>query len=268
MSNTSNRNEQFELLKSKANAEREKLNEPKYRAMFNNLLGRQKEIIMSLPNKGFNNEHYSAETKLLKKALALERESMIGGLVMGFAAFCSVRYAPRVLLRVLGGDQKIQALREAESKARQAPYAILRRTGALLIEGSFAFWAGWRGYHMTASSQSGAVYDDITKIPLCEGKSIVSDRICDEWTDLVNSKVPQSFWVNVDNPNAGLSDEPAWRAILNFSENCAKRKLYEQMLKKSKGLNDNDSICVPSPGVPENILELTKEESDLLLSRK
>lgn len=264
--NSSDQNEQFERLKSKAVADREKLNESKYRAMFTDVFTRHKDEILSISKTCFDNEQYSAETKLLKKALALERESMIGGLVMGFAAFVSVRFTPRVLLRVIGGEKKIRALRETETKAQNLPFALLRKTGALLLEGTFSFWAGWRGYHITASLQSGDVYDDITKIPLCEGKSIISDQVCREWIDLVHTKVPQSFWVNLDNPNGGLSDEPTWRAIINFSENCAKRKQYEQMLRKSKGLNDTDSVNVPSPGVPGNVLELTKEEADSFLS--
>ena len=98
--------------------------------MFHDLLRRKKnEILISISNEGSDSEHYSAETKLLKKALSLERESMIGGLLMGFGAFISLRYGPRTLLRAIGGEKKIQALREAESKAKEAPYAMFRRAG-------------------------------------------------------------------------------------------------------------------------------------------
>jgi len=265
MSNRVKENEQFQRLQSKAMADREKLKESKYLSMFTDLLEKHKAILYH-GIEGID-KNYSSEFKLLRNAMTIERDSIVSGAVIGLTAFVSVRYSPRVLLRAIGGEKKVQLLREADVKSRKAPLAMLRRTGTLLLEGSFACWAGWRAYNASGTLQSRNMYNDITKIPLCEGKSIVSDTICDEWIELVNNTIPQSYWANLDT-DKGLSDEHTWRAILTFSENCAKRKIFEERMKKSQGLPNNESIYIPKPGVPENYLDLTKEEAESLIGSK
>ena len=113
---------------------------------------------------------------------------------------------------------------------------------AFLFEGTFGFWAGWRGYNMGASLQSEDVYEGLSKIPLCEGRSFVSEAACDEWIDLTYKKIPPEFWKNLDDEEKNeheLEEKDMWNAIRRFAGNCIKRRLYEDILRERKVSKEN-----------------------------
>jgi hypothetical protein len=119
---------------------------------------------------------------------------------------------------------------------------------ALLVEGSFSFWAGYRAYHLVAE-QSEDTYQLIAQVPLCAGRSAVAERLCNDWIDITNKQVPLAFWQNVGKGN--LRDERAWYAIRQFSENCVRRQLYEAHLRQKSGVsNEIEPIVLPRK-VPE-----------------
>ena len=140
---------------------------------------------------------------------------------------------------------------------------------AFLFEGMFGFWAGWRGYHMGLSMQTQDMVEEITKIPLVEGRSIISDELCHDLNTLIHDEIPKVFWKNLDvNKNNsyedGLKHEETWRNIIKFCDNCSKRKVYEDMIRNRNGRitknnieeeeEEDDHVLIPSPGVPEDIV--------------
>lgn len=108
--------------------------------------------------------------------------------------------------------------------------------------------------------QSNEMYDELASIPLCQGKSHVADTLCHDFSQLTYHSIPAEFWYNLDGENNHLKNHHAFRAILTFSQNCMKRKKFESLISKDKG------VYIPSPGVPPNILELSTDEVEQLLS--
>lgn len=131
----------------------------------------------------------------------------------------------------------------------------------LLVESLFAVWVGSRGYHI-ASSYTEGTYEMVSQIPLCPGRSSVSEALCDEWIDITRTQVPSTFWQNLD-AEKGLQDIRTWRAIQAFAENCVKRKTYESVLRSERGImDDNEPVVLPSK-VPDDVLSfsISKEEA-------
>jgi len=85
-----------------------------------------------------------------------------------------------------------------------------------------------------------------SSIPLVEGRSMVSDELCDDYTNLYRS-IPQKTWEKYDGKSVPLD------TISIFVKNCIKRKMAErQILEQERGFgaSDTNGVEIPSPGVP------------------
>lgn len=123
-----------------------------------------------------------------------------------------------------------------------------------MIKASFGAWAGWRGYNMV-SSQNKNSYEEISKIPLCAGRSSVAESVCPEWVDFVHKEVPKAFWKNLDDgDDCRLRDPQRWRAVRDFADNCIKRKVYEDDYRRRNGVDPTAPVSIPKGGVPKDIL--------------
>ena len=62
-----------------------------------------------------------------------------------------------------------------------------------------------------------------------------------------------NFWLNLDSSDSAalMEHEKRWRAVLEFSQNCMKRKSYEEDLRKKLKIREDEPISIPPPGVPE-----------------
>jgi hypothetical protein len=213
-------------------------------------------------------DEYNAETIVLKKALDIERNAIVSSVAVGITAFLTIRYLPHLAIRLIGGETKLQALREAEMKAKKAPNAMFKSIGSFLFESTLGFWAAYRGYHLALDMKSDDVYDDLVNLPLCAGKSQVSDVICRDWINIVKYQIPDDFWANANHQNnAQLKNEEFFRAVLGFKDACLKRRRYEEVLRRRDGLDEKESIFVPEPGIPPNILELSEEEVEAIIHK-
>mmetsp|Transcript_6407 Transcript_6407/g.9310 ORF Transcript_6407/g.9310 Transcript_6407/m.9310 type:complete len:260 (-) Transcript_6407:415-1194(-) len=240
---------QLEHLRKKAEVEKEKKNESTYREKYFSLLTTFRRSLK--PYETDADKNYEKESFIMKKALSIEREALVGGAFTGVAAFLTMRYLPHVALRISGNKK---ALQKIEKVAKQSSTMDMFRKGAALVfEGSFGIWAGWRGYNMTASLQSADLYDEVSKIPLCEGKSSISENLCPGWTELTYKKIPQSFWESIDDPEDDFADKKFWAATRSFAENCLKRDLYAKEIRQNQNILSEEPVAVPAPGVPENI---------------
>ena len=80
-----------------------------------------------------NAKDYESELKIVKKVFSAQRDSIIGGIVVGSLAFLSVRTLPRLAIRLIGGDQakiKMEKLRQSELALRNSPKGFLKRSGS------------------------------------------------------------------------------------------------------------------------------------------
>lgn len=232
--------------------ERERLNEKKYRTMYTDLLKQNRGLLdITVDRK----DDYKEETELIKKALATQRNAFIMGITVGLSTFVSLRYLPRFFIRRFGSESRIKALQEADVKAKESWITGLP---GLLIESSFSFWAGWRGCNL-ASQYSEDAYQIIGQVPLSAGRSVISDELCDPWMELTNSTIPPAFWKN------DLQDEKTWEAIRKFSQNCAKRKVFERTIRKDKETPADEPVVLPRK-VP--VFELTMAQARQLVTDK
>lgn len=273
-----NNEHQFKLLKSKANIQKEREKEKHYKSLFVDLMRKHKNDILlqsSSSASAENTNDYNQERQIIKKIMEVERESILGGTVVGVAAFLTVRYLPRFAVRMIGSRAKIRAMEEAESKQ-----TFLKATGSLLFESTVGIWSAYRGYHLATSMRSGNVYDDIVSLPLCEGRSIVAETLCDEWQEIIQSKISPEFWENLNETQGQdttqqqqqqqqkqkqqLNDPQFFKGVLEFHQACRKRKMLEDVLRQRDGRGPDEMVLVPTPGVPRNILEMTKEEIDAM----
>lgn len=256
------------------------INESKYRSLFTKLIKKHAGAVrLASPANGNNDgadnlNLYQTESKLIQNAIASERNAVIAGVAVGIAAFASFRYGPAFLVKRLGGEKKARALKEAEEASRKDPYGWAKSSFSLCIETLFGAWAGVRGYTIVSremivggsNKDDHSIFQDIAKIPLVEGRSIVAETICEEWMDVAYHQVPKTFWRHVKEEkeygSSSLSDPRAWKAIADFAINCQKRKVYMDTLRDKRNnqeefitdsQNQTDSISIPSPGVPTNI---------------
>lgn len=188
-------------------------------------------------------------------------------MAVGITAFLSIRYLPHLAIRLIGGESRLNALREAEMKAKKAPNAIFKSVGSFLFESTLGFWAAYRGYHLALDMKSDDVYDDLVHLPLCSGKSQVSDVICKDWINIVKYQISDDFWANLHHNSNGsnLKNEEFFRAVLGFKDACMKRRRYEEVIRKRDGLEQNESISIPESGIPSNILELSDKEVEAII---
>ena len=84
--------------------------------------------------------------------------------------------------------------------------------------------------------------------------SVISDRVCTEWVDLVHRQIPTLFWQNLDASPCILQDEARWRSVREFADNCVKRRAFEDEIRKSRGMKGEEDVVVPEGGVPKDIL--------------
>lgn len=255
-------------------AEKELLKENLYRNKVQNVLRKHKGFLQAAYNPSpevvladgddpsLIKKKYAAENSIINGVIANERSAFLCGIALSGLVFASVRFGPRYLAVKINPD-KAKKLREADEIAEKANTRWIQKTAAFLFEASLGAWAGWRGYTIT-SSQNKNSYEEIAKIPLCAGRSSVSEKVCPDWVTLVHKEIPPPFWRNLDDgEECKLKDPQRWRSVRDFSDNCIKRKVFEDSYRKQNGLSPGVAVDIPEGGVPADILlSLSKKKSD------
>ena len=259
----------LEVLKSmqpKTSAEKELMKENLYRNQVQNILRKHRGILQAAyspsstevvskygEDPSLIKKQYAAETAIIERVMANERSAFLCGIALSGLVFASVRYMPRYLA-VRINPQNAKKLKEADEIAEKAGTRWMQKAAAFTFEASFSAWAGWRGYNIVSSQNSNNSYEEIAKIPLCSGRSIVSETVCSEWTDLVHKQIPSSFWENLDNgEECRLKDPQRWRSVRDFADNCIKRNAYEYSYRKQNDISSYEPVVVPADGVPDVI---------------
>ena len=109
--------------------------------------------------------------------------------------------------------------------------------------------------------------NDMSQIPLVEGKSLLSDKLCDDFIDVYRG-IPKRTWekYEVSELNGEGGGVEALTAIGNFVKNCLKRQAKEKEILEERcafgmmGMEaDAESEsrkdqhpAIPSPGVSPN----------------
>ena len=240
-------------MQPQSDAEKELLKENLYLNRIQEILRKSRGFLQeAVTEEASNVEQYSTETTIIDGVIKNERNAFISGIILSGLVFTSVRFGPRFIVTKLN-PEKARLLKESDDIAEKAGTRWMQKTFSFLFELSFGAWAGWRGYSIL-SSQNNQSYDEIAKIPLCAGRSRVSDKVCPEIVNLVHKEIPPPFWSNLDGDECKLKDPKRWRAVRSFADNCIKRSVYEESYRKQHGVKPETVIVVPEGGVPEDIL--------------
>jgi hypothetical protein len=117
---------------------------------------------------------------------------------------------------------------------------------ALFVEGLFSLWVGFRSYDYASHHRSEASWDAVAEIPLCQGRSRISEALCPEWIRTTRTQIPEPFWKAYQ--DGKLRDQRTWTAIRNFSANCERRLAVEHRIRQERGIA-LDSPVVLQEGV-------------------
>ncbi|KAL7553081.1 hypothetical protein ACHAWF_016343 [Thalassiosira exigua] len=259
-------------MQPKTSAEKELLKENLYNNQVQNILRKHKDNLQAAYNESHEvskdgqdlsliREQYAAESAIIARVMANERSALLNGVALGALVFASVRYGPRYLVTKLN-PEKARLLKEADAVAEKANTRWIQKTVSFAFEAALGALGGWRGYNMV-SSQNKSSYEEISKLPLCAGRSIVAEEVCPDWVNLVKREIDSNFWKNLDNcrfdggdqsEDCRLRDPQRWHVVRNFADNCIKRTVFEGIHRKEHGLSAGSPVVIPKPGVPDDIL--------------
>jgi hypothetical protein len=116
------------------------------------------------------------------------------------------------------------------------------------------------------SAASGKVFQDMAKVPLLPGRSsAISRQYCEasvqEYQNMRRDYTKSQNTVALEvlqSPQTGNL-----RGFLELCRNCQKRQIHESRLRQQQNIIVDDSpVCVPSPGVPEDIHIIEEEEEE------
>ena len=101
---------------------------------------------------------------------------------------------------------------------------------------------------------------EFAEIPLVEGRSLLAEELCDDFTAEFQKFDPQ-IW-NRNHPSlssgggSGRRETDFRNTIQGFVVNCRKRAIYEDEIRKERGMRDEEILDVPPPGVPNTAVSL------------
>ena len=108
------------------------------------------------------------------------------------------------------------------------------------------------------------IYDAMTEIPLLQGRSTLSDVLCDDFIHLYHREIPKSFWQEYE--------DDILTTISRIVQNCEKRRAFEHKIRQGQDISiwsefsvekdDSQSEFISLPTkVPKDILEPSPLES-------
>jgi hypothetical protein len=218
----------------------------------------------------YKSSSYRAEKKKLEE---MNNNGMVQGLAVGVVTFAFLRSGPRMMNRFLS-SRSSSASRGTGTGNQGSGYQFNIRNRQQMTNQhpdiprpGFFFRTVKFGVDvlvsMTAAMYGAAYFLDrektmkeLSNIPLLEGRSLISDELCDDFIDVYRS-IPKKTWDKYDGKSEPLD------AIGQFVRNCLRRKMVEkEILEQNKtfgssfGMDDSEDdghVDIPPPGVSADI---------------
>lgn len=233
----------------------------------------------------YSNPAYHAEKMMLQK---MNNNGMIYGIACGIFTFGFLRSGPRLMQRYLNrrfaknasngsgnsgttvggytfdrpGAQPSGDWNTNHAQLPKRP-GIFLRTIKLGLDLTLSLFVAAYGSLVFVDRKK--LMDDMSKIPLVEGRSLISDELCDDFIDVYRG-IPKKTWDTYQ----GKSD--ALDAISGFVMNCMRRQVVEKEILEQRRrfgmttMEDEDGdpdvvgqeqtrrhVEIPSPGVSSDI---------------
>lgn len=241
----------------------------------------------------YKRPEFASEKRILNEMNSI---GLSKGMLSGLACFAFLRISPRLISNYLrrrvagGGGINSSASKNpfqqsssssgykfdsfpASSQNEERPGLVFR--GVRLMLDTFVSMSigAYASIYFTDTTK---MMEKFEKIPLVEGRSLLSEQLCHDFTKEFKSYGKQ-FWnsrhhamtTDNSNDNRGGGEGGEFRELIQgFVANCRRREIYEKDIRQEQGLGANDEVIVPTPGVPQDIpvtlddLISTKDFSD------
>lgn len=255
-------------------------------------------------------DDYMAELNLLTSLNAIP-DGLTYGFLAGVGTFMALRISRRIADRILlnrlqkakyqdsqtFGSYKFgshssssfqqqqqhvgqRGLSDEMNRNRRNNAPLLLRMSSFIIEFLISTYVGI--FVCASKSNINRIADDVADIPLVEGRSVVSDELCDDFIMEYHKSMSPEFLKDLHNRSNGQTDDDLSSAehlmlsIERFVQNCKRRRVYEaQLTSNSMSSNSDFSVSgsfdayqdiqvsldsnsfhspfIPSPGVPLDI---------------
>ena len=154
------------------------------------------------------------------------------------------------------------------------------RSKNIVLRGIWFVFDGTLSLMMAASVSM--AYTDVDRIrnqlielPLVEGKSLVSDVLCqdvlDELKRVKDSQDP-AYQRLTSSSKINQQNTPAQQyleGIIKFAEHCERRKAFEHSYRQERGMRPNEPVMVPAPGIPKDgprLITLSDGTTEMVVS--
>ena len=153
------------------------------------------------------------------------------GAAVGLAQFVFLRKAPIAMMRRAGQTN-------FQESAKMKPFSLL--FDAVLS-------TAMAGTVWIMATDKDKVFKTASELPLVEGRSDVSDALCDDFIAQYETIRPD-FWQD-------YSGENGLQAISDFVANCKRRQAFERRIRRESGFGPNDPVSIPRGGVPRDFVD-------------
>ena len=191
----------------------------------------------------YDDSEYEAEEDLL---MQVNNSGLKEGAVAGAVTFACLVAGPPLVKRFI--PPKTYKL-ETPKKSNMSKYILMGMRLGVQAAASLVIAA----YTTSYFTDEEFMLQQVSKAPLLEGKSVISDEfcptICREYY-----RYSQDYWKGVKSPYL--------QNLTKFVGNCERRRSLEKSIREERGLSQDTPILIPSPGVPNNypIDDTAKEE--------
>jgi len=232
------------------------LKQGEFRRLYSSLLQKHQGALQTTTDS--ENDPFVTESGILTNIFRTEAKYIALGAGAVVASLVSLRFIrSKHAISTVFGRTKAEAMRDAEAEGKRMGTDAFQKTFANVVEGLFSFWVGYRCYDYLShkSSPDGAnsnnhtrqptdSVDAIAALPLCRGRSKISEALCPGWIDVTKQQIPGAYWKALK--EGRLRDERIWNAILKFSSNCERRLASEGALRRELSLSDDQPIALPA----------------------
>jgi len=221
---------------------------------------------------------YATEKNMLTR---MNNNGMANGIAVGLISFAFLRAGPRIMNRVLArryrndhggngsGDSSGYQFDVNNSTGRSRPEiprpGIFMRTVKFGLDVFLSL--SLAAYGSAYFTDRGKLMQDLSKVPLVEGRSLLSDELCTDFIDIYRS-IPKKTWDKFNGKSEPLD------AIGGFVKNCLRRRVAEKELlaqRRTFGIaSEDEHVEIPHPGVSRDIdVEIEwKDKSDDLTAER
>lgn len=218
----------------------------------------------------YKRPEFAAEKRILNEMNSI---GLSKGILSGLACFAFLRTSPRFISNYLrrragssGADINSGAPNPFQQQASSSGYkfdqnveqrpGIVFRGVRLLLDSFVSLSIG--AYASMFFTDTNKMMQKFSTIPLVEGRSLLSEQLCEDFTQefrnydrqIWNSRHPSLTGGDVSRSEdiGGFRD-----LIQGFVANCQRREIYEQEIRAEQGRAEDDPVIIPSPGVPQDI---------------